>query len=71
MAPKECPKCAKEPILGDIWSQTDQLYMEFESEVQQYTLYTVYWCKRCDYYEQKTWDPEIIHDKGTVGEEEE
>ena len=71
MAPKECPKCAADPVYGDIWSQTDQLYMEFESEVQEFTLYTVYWCKRCDFVEQKQWDPETIHDFGVIGECEE
>jgi len=67
MAPKECPKCAKDPVYGDIWSCTDQLSLEFECEVQQYTLWTVYWCKRCDYAEQIEWDPEIIHDQCLVG----
>ena len=62
MAPKECPKCAEHPW-GDIWSQTDQLSLEFEAEVIHYTLHTVYWCKRCDYSEEKRYDPEEIHDK--------
>ena len=65
--PKECPKCAANELYGDIWSQMDQLWMQFESEVQQFTLYTVYWCKRCDYHEEKQFDPEIIHDNGIVG----
>ena len=69
MAPKECPKCAKNPDYGDFWAQTDRLYMEFESEVQSFTLFTVYWCRRCNYFEQKKWDTEIIHDQSTVGEE--
>ena len=57
----DCPKCAKHPIYGDIWAQTDQLYMEFEAEVFMHTLHTVYWCKRCDYSEEKEHDPELIH----------
>ena len=61
----DCPKCKKHPIYGDIWAQTDQLYMEFEAYVTGYTLHTYYWCKRCDYSDAKEHDPEIIHQEAT------
>ncbi len=57
----DCPKCAEHPIYGDIWAQTDQLYMEFEALIFKHTLHTVYWCSRCGYHEEKTHDPELIH----------
>ena len=63
----DCPKCKAHPIYGDIWAETDQLYMEFDAVVYQYTLFTSYWCKRCDYVEEKEHDPELIH-KGEVNE---
>jgi len=56
-----CPKCTALDI-GDYLASTDQLWCEFESEVQEHTLFTVYWCRRCDFSETKEFDPQLIHD---------
>ena len=58
-----CPKCLKHPM-GDIWAAEDKLWCQFEAEVIQHTLHTVYWCRRCDFAEQKEFDPEDVHNKG-------
>jgi len=48
---------------------SDQLWMEFEAEVIDGYLCTVYYCRHCSYNEQKKFDPGIIHDM-KLGEEE-
>jgi len=63
-----CPKCTELDI-GDYLASTDRLWCEFEAEVQNHTLHTVYWCRRCDWSETKEFDPQIIHD--TMESEEE
>ncbi len=60
-----CPKCLKHPM-GDFWAAEDKLWCEFEAQVIKYTLYTVYWCRRCDFTEEKEFDPEDVHNKGVA-----
>ena len=61
-----CPKCSDTPE-AEYLASTDQLWCEFEAEVINHELHTVYWCRRCDWNQQRTFDPELIHN----GEEEE
>ena len=59
-----CPKCTIQDLVhnSEYWASTDQLWMEFEAEVIDGWLETVYYCKRCEYNEQKKYDPQRIHD---------
>lgn len=63
-----CPKCTELDI-GDYLASTDRLWCEFEAIMDGYTLHTVYYCRRCDWNEQKSFDPQLIHDS-MKGEEE-
>lgn len=55
-----CPKC-RNSEWGNFLSETDRLWCEFEAEVISGYLHTVYWCKRCDWNQQRKFDPELIH----------
>ena len=55
-----CPQCEEDDVHGYL-SATDQLWMEFESDVIDGYLHTVYYCKRCDFSQEKKFDPELIH----------
>jgi len=61
-----CPQCLAHPM-GDIWAASDKLWCEFEAEVIDGYLHTVYWCRQCDFAEQKKFDPEELH-RGEVDE---
>lgn len=50
--------------MGDIWAAEDKLWCEFEAQVFKHTLHTVYYCRRCDFSEEKKFDPEDIHKRG-------
>ena len=55
-----CRKCLKHPM-GDIWAASDRLWCIFEAEVIDGWLHTVYYCRHCDWNQQRKFDPEIIH----------
>ena len=55
-----CPKCFAKPS-GEYLASTDQLWCEFEAEVIDGTLHTVYYCRRCDWHQEKCFNPELIH----------
>jgi len=57
----DCPVCLETPH-GEYLASTDQLWCEFEAEVIEGWLHTVYYCRRCDWNEQKKYCPQLIHD---------
>jgi len=63
-----CPKCELRDVHG-ILSQTDQLWCEFDSEIIDGYLQTVFYCRRCDWNNSKRFDPGLIH-IGCLVEEE-
>jgi len=66
-----CPKCHIENFeVRDYLASTDQLWMEFEAEIIDGYLYTLYYCRHCPYNERKKFDPQRIHDMMLCGEEE-
>jgi len=55
-----CPQCQDNDIHGFL-HDADQLWMEFEAEVIDNYLHTVFYCRRCDFTQEKKFDPELIH----------
>jgi hypothetical protein len=55
-----CPKCEANDVHG-FGRDADLLWMDFESDVIDGYLHTVYYCKRCDFNQEKIFDPELIH----------
>ena len=64
-----CPSCTEGDVSG-YYASTDQLWCEFEAEVVDHCLYTIYYCRHCDWQERKKFDPQLIHDKMKSEEEE-
>ena len=63
-----CPECLKTEI-GDYLAQTDQLWCEFEAEVIEHELRTIYYCRHCDWHEERKFDPQLLHDFAQAEEE--
>lgn len=57
----DCPVCIEGPH-GEYLASTDQLWCEFEAEVIDGWLETVYYCRKCSWHEHKKFDPQLIHD---------
>ena len=56
-----CPVCFMDnPVHRDHMAATDQLWMEFESQVSIGYLECVYYCRHCSYYVTRKFDPEVI-----------
>tara|TARA_A100001234_G_C12440876_1_gene306880 strand:- start:200 stop:382 length:183 start_codon:yes stop_codon:yes gene_type:complete len=58
----DCPKCLDKPH-GEFYASQDKLWCEFDAQVIDGWLYTVYYCRNCDWNEQKKFCPQVMHDE--------